>query len=211
MKLLPLLFLAPAILTAQAAPKRRLEMADLYRMKEVGGPLVSPDGQWVAYTMSTADSVKDKRNSDVHMVSWDGTRTVQLTSSPDGESNPKWSPDNRYLGFLSSRGDSDKGAQLWLLERVGGEAIKVTDIKSGIDDYEWAPDGKRLAFVVQDPDPDTTKSTDKRAPKPIEINRWDFKRDYVGYVGPRRNHLYLFDLSTRKIEQLTRGDFDDSK
>ncbi len=180
MRLVSLVVFVPAIVMAQAPATRRLVQGDLYRIKEVGAPVVSPDGQWVAYTVSTADSAKDKRNADVYMVSWDGARTVQLTSSPDGESSPKWSPDNRYLSFLSSRGDSDKGAQLWLLDRLGGEAVKVTDQKSGIDDYEWSPDGKRLVFVIQDPDPDTAKSAEKKVPKPIEIDRWDFKRDYVG-------------------------------
>ena len=209
MKLLPLVLLVPAIVTAQTPAKRRLVQGDLYRIKDVGSPVLSPDGQWVAYTVTTADSAKDKRNTDLYMVSWDGTRTVQLTSSPDVESSPKWSPDNRYLSFLSGRGDNEKGAQLWLLDRLGGEAIKVSDVRSGINDYDWSPDGKRLAFVIQDPDPDTTKSAEKKTPKPIEIDRWDFKRDYIGYVGPRRNHVYLFDLATRKTEQLTRGDFDD--
>jgi len=211
MRFVTLLLLVPAVMAAQTPAKRRLVQGDVYRLKEVGDPVLSPDGQWVAYTVTTSDSVKDRRNADLYMVSWDGTRTVQLTSSPDGETSPQWSPDNRYLGFLSARGDNDKGAQLWLLDRLGGEAVKVTDVRSGIGDYAWSPDGKRLVFVIQDPDPDTTKSTDKKTPKPIEIDRWDFKRDYVGYVGPRRDHLFLFDLATRKAEQLTRGDFDDAE
>lgn len=205
-----LLLGVPALVAAQAPAKRRIVAGDVYRIKDVGAPLISPDGQWVVYPVTTPDSAKDKRNTDLYMVSWDGTRTVRLTSSPDGESSPRWSPDNRWLSFLSARGDSDKGAQLWLLDRLGGEAEKLTDIKSGIDDYAWAPDGKRLVFVIQDPDPDSAKSGEKKTPKALEIDRWDFKRDYVGYLNRRRDHLYLFDLATRKIEQLTRGDFDDA-
>ena len=90
MKLLPLVLLVPAIVTAQTPAKLRLVQGDLYRIKDVGSPVLSPDGQWVAYTVSTADSAKDKRNSDVYMVSWDGTRTVQLTSSP-GVQTSSWS------------------------------------------------------------------------------------------------------------------------
>ena len=205
-----LLVLFPAALLGQTPARRHLVPGDIYRMKDVGSPAISPDGQWVAYTVATLDSAKDKRNVDVYMVSWDGARTVRLTSSPDAESSPKWSPDNRYLAFLSGRGDEEKGAQLWLLDRQGGEAQKVTDIKAGVGDYEWAADSKRLVLVVTDPDPDTTAGADKKTPKPIEIDRWDFKRDYEGYLNRRREHLYLFDLGARKAEQLTSGDWDDA-
>lgn len=211
--LLPILVIASATLPAQAqAPGRRsMVPGDFYRLRDVGSPVVSPDGQWVAYTVTSADSTKDRRNTDIWMVSWDGQRRVQLTSSPDGESSPKWSPDNRYLSFLSSRGDEEKGAQLWLMDRAGGEGQKVTDLKQGIEDYEWAPDGTRLVLVIKDPDPDTAaaKPGEKKTPRPIVIDRWDFKRDYQGYLTRRRNHLYLFDLATRKVEQLTTGDMDD--
>ena len=208
MKRIALLLLVPTLVAAQAPAKRRIVPGDLYRIKDVGSPVLSPDGQWVAYTLGTADSVKDKRAGDLFRVSWDGARTIQLTSTAEDESSPRWSPDNRYLSFLSSRGEDEKGAQLWLLDRQGGEAQRVTEFKNGISDYAWAPDGKRLVFVMLDPDPDTVKA-EKRAPKPIEIDRWDFKRDYVGYLTRRRTHLYLFDLATRKLEQITNGDYDD--
>jgi dipeptidyl aminopeptidase/acylaminoacyl peptidase len=206
-----LLLAALPSLAAAQTPTRRVVPGDFYRLQDVGAPVVSPDGGWIAYPVTTPDSARDKRNADLYMVSWDGSRTVQLTNSPDGESQPAWSPDGRYLSFLSSRGDDEKGAQLWLLDRLGGEARKVTDIKQGIDDYQWAPDGKRLVFVVQDPNPDTSDAKgSKRAPKPIVIDRWDFKRDYQGYLTRRRNHLYLFDLEARTLAQLTSGDSDDA-
>ncbi|MBX3145314.1 MAG: S9 family peptidase [Gemmatimonadales bacterium] len=212
-----LLLLAPSLVLAQAPTQagqssgpRRLVPTDIYRIKDVGAPKLSPDGQWVAYTLSTPDSVKDRANTDIHMVSWDGSRRVQLTSSPDGESSPEWSPDNRYLSFLSSRGAENRGAQLWLMDRLGGEGVKVTDIRGGIESYVWAPDGGRLVFVIKDPDPDSTKADEQKPPKAIEIDRWDFKRDYIGYLDRRRTHLYLFDLATRRLTQLTSGDYDDA-
>ncbi len=204
-----LLGLIPTMVLAQAPAKRRLVPGDIYRLKDVGSPVLSPDGQWVAYQVTTTDSVKDKRNTDLYMVSWDGTKTVRLTSSPDGESNPKWSPDNRYLAFVSGRGEDSKGAQLWLLDRLGGEAQQLTEIKGGISDYQWSPDGKRFALAITDADPDTATGKEKKTPKPVEIDRWDFKRDYAGYLNRRRDHLYLFEIATRKLAQITRGDFDD--
>src|SRR3954470_2401950 len=107
--------------SAGAQAKRLLAVDDLASVREVQDPERSPDGEWVAYVVSANDFVKDKRDSDVWMVKWDGSRRVRLTSSPDSESNPRWSPDGRYLAFTASRGDeSDKkdGAQVWLLDRA---------------------------------------------------------------------------------------------
>src|SRR4029079_8087318 len=100
----------------------------------------------------TSDAHTDELNTDVWMVKWDGSEQLQLTSSPDGESTPRWSPDNKYLAFLSSRQGS-KGGQVWLLNRVGGEAVKLTDVKGGVSDFAWSPDSRRLALVVSEPDP----------------------------------------------------------
>ncbi len=187
--------------------KRALRVGDMYRLKTVSDPQISPDGKWVAYVVSATDSAKDKSDSDIWMTSWDGTQTIQVTSSPDGESSPKWSPDGRYLSFLSSR-QGGKGSQLWLLDRTGGEARRVSELKTGIRDYEWSPDGKRLALAMSDVPPDVD-STNKR-PKPIVLDRYHFKSDAGGYLDSTNTHLYLFDLATRKAAALTPGLYDES-
>jgi dipeptidyl aminopeptidase/acylaminoacyl peptidase len=192
------------------AQKRPLALEDTYNLKEVRDPQRSPDGKWVAYVVSRAIKDTDKNDTDIWMASWDGTQEIQLTSSPDGESRPRWSPDNKYLAFVSSR-QGAKNGQLWLLNRAGGEAIKVSDVKGGIGDYEWAPDGKRLVFVVNDPDPrdpkedDKTEGEKKKTPPPIVIDRYQFKQDIEGYLRNGRSHLYVFDLATRKAEAITSG------
>src|SRR5512136_754954 len=94
--------------SAQQPAKRPVKIDDFARLRYVGDPQLSPDGKWVAYTVSSVDLEKDKRDTDVWMVSWDGGDEVRLTSSPDGESRPRWSPDNRFLGFMASRGDEDQ-------------------------------------------------------------------------------------------------------
>src|SRR4029078_8523533 len=121
---------------------------DMYRVKNVNDPQLSPDGKWVAYTVTTTDSAKDRSDTDVWMTSWDGTQTIQVTSSPDGESNPLCSPHGRYVSFISSR-QAGKCGQLWLLDRRGGEAKRFTEPKTGIRDYEWSPDRKRVALAVR--------------------------------------------------------------
>src|SRR6476469_3237823 len=154
-----LLMALPASAFAQ---KRPLAPDDVYNVKDVRDPQRSPDGKWVAYVVSRAIKDGDKNDTDVWMASWDGTQEIQVTSSADGESQPRWSPDNKYLSFVSSR-QGAKDGQLWLLNRAGGEAVKVSDVKGGIDEYAWAPDGKRLVFVVSEPDPRDPKDDDKDA------------------------------------------------
>ncbi|MBP1768423.1 MAG: peptidase, partial [Candidatus Aminicenantes bacterium] len=150
------------------------------------------------------------------LVGWDGGEEIRLTSSPEGESRPRWSPDNRYLAFLASRGDEDqkkKGSQVWLLDRRGGEALRLTDIKGGISDFTWSPDGKRLVLVVNDPNPDDEpeqKEGWKRKTKPpILIDRYHFKADREGYLGGLREHLWVFELETRKGEAITSGPYNE--
>ena len=197
--------LAPAIVTPlQAQAKRPLRSSDLYLLKDVRDPQLSPDGNWVAYTVTTVDSAKDKSDNDVWMTSWDGATTIRVTSSPESESSPRWSPDGRYLAFLSGRQEG-KGAQIWLLDRRGGEAQRVTQVKGGVSGFAWSPDSKRLALVVdEETDSIARKDTaEHKTPKPIVIDRYNFKRDVAGYLGSKRSHLSLFDVATRKVETLT--------
>jgi dipeptidyl aminopeptidase/acylaminoacyl peptidase len=205
--------LAPSSATSQAKGKRPLRANDIYRLRDVRDPHRSPDGKWVVYTVSAADSTRDKNDSDVWMSSWDGTQHLRLTSTNEGESSGQFSPDNRYVSFVSSRQGLDDG-QIWLLDRMGGEAQKLTDFKGGVDSYEWSPDGKRIAVVVED-DPDTASASSdtgkKKTPKPIVIDRYAFKRDIVGYLGGKRERIYLFDVATKKSELLSSGPaFDES-
>ena len=195
-----------------AQEKRPIKVDDIYNIREVRDPQRSPDGKWVAYTVTTALKETDKNNTDVWMVSWDGTQQIQVTSTPEGEASPRWSPDNKYLSFISSR-QGAKGGQLWLLNRAGGEAVKITDIKGGVSDHAWSPDSKRLVLVVQDPDPANKdadeKPDEKKTPKPIVIDRYHFKADGDGFLRGERSHLYLFDLDAKKAEILTPGKFEE--
>ena len=195
-----------------AQEKRPIKVDDIYNIRDVRDPQRSPDGKWVAYTVTTALKETDKNNTDVWMVSWDGTQQIQVTSTPEGEASPRWSPDNKYLSFISSR-QGAKGGQLWLLNRAGGEAVKITDIKGGVSDHAWSPDSKRLVLVVQDPDPANKdadeKPDEKKTPKPIVIDRYHFKADGDGFLRGERSHLYLFDLDAKKAEILTPGKFEE--
>jgi dipeptidyl aminopeptidase/acylaminoacyl peptidase len=215
-----ILLIASPLAAAPPAPiPHTFSLDDLARAKRVSDPEISPEGGWVAYTVRSVDMKEDKGDTDVWMTSWDGKDSVRLTTSKNSENTPRWSPDGRYLAFLSSRDDENETAQVWLLPRGGGEAEKVTEFKGGVEDLDWSPDGQRLVLVVSDPDPDAAdkdkdKGKDKESGKkktkpPIVIDRFQFKTDESGYLGKERSHLALFDLATRKSETLTTGEADE--
>jgi dipeptidyl aminopeptidase/acylaminoacyl peptidase len=211
-----LLLLIPALASAQAA-KRAITLDDLAKFKTVSDPQRSPDGRWVAYVVGSTDVEKDKRDSDLWMVSWDGTQTVRLTSGPDSESSPRWSPDGRYLAFLASRGTEDekkKGSQIWLLDRLGGEAQKLTEIDGGVGDYSWSPDSKKFVFTRDDKDPadepEKMEGWKRKTAPPIVIDRYHFKQDREGYLKRFYSHVHVFDIASKKAEQITTGEFNDA-
>src|ERR1044071_334910 len=119
---------------AGAAERRTLPADDINALRELGDPQVSPDGDWVAYTVRTADVVKDKRISHLWMSSWDGTRQLQLTQSDHSEHTPRWSPDGKYISFITARGGDEEPEQVWLLDRTGGEASPLTGFNGDVVD-----------------------------------------------------------------------------
>ena len=199
-----------------AQTKRAINPSDYLRYADVSDPQVSRDGKWCSYTVSTVDTSKDETNSDVWMVSWDGKDNVQLTNSAEDESTARFSPDNKYISFLSSRyaddDDDDKddaATQLWLMNRLGGEAKKITDVKNNIEDYVWSPDGKKILLVMDDIDYSDTSSTGNRLP--YVITRYHFKQDIEGYLDNRKTHLYLLDVATHDIDTLTSGNYNEEQ
>jgi dipeptidyl aminopeptidase/acylaminoacyl peptidase len=138
------------------------------------------------------------------MMSWDGAESVQLTNSPDGESSPRWSPDGKFISFIAARNGGS--SQIYLLNRLGGEAIKLTDVKGDLGEYSWSPDGKKILLSIKDYEDTAGKKTSK----PYVIDRYKFKQDVSGYqYDKRKTHLYLFDVSTKKTDTLTKGNYNE--
>ena len=187
--------------------KRPIAPNDVYRLTTVADPKISPDGNWVAYVLTNVDSAKNKRNDDVLMTSWDGQQSIQLTNSPDGESQPRWSPDGKYLSFVSSRQGSTN-SQIWLMDRRGGEGKQLTNLKGDLREYAWSPDGKRLVLAIKTPE--NTDTSKNKMPKPYVMDKYHFKQDVEGYLQSLPTHLYLFDVNTKKLDTLTQGEFNET-
>jgi len=209
-----LALLARPLAQAEAKGLRALTVDDLAQLQEVSDPQLSPDGKWVAYTVTNADLAADQQVDQVWMVDWEGTNPLQLTRGPDSANHPRWSPDGKLLAFLSSRGGAAGDTQVWILDRRGGEARQLTHVRGEISDYAWSPDSKRLALVAKladEPRAEAGKSEPER-PKPIVIDRYQFKDDEQGYLsGPARARIHLFEIDSGALHALTNeARFDES-
>jgi len=93
-------------LLADDSERRLFQPEDIHRIKDVGDIAISPDGEWVAYGVGSTNVDKDETSSDLFMVNWDGSTRIQLTHTEDSsEGSPRFSPDGKYLAFITSRSD----------------------------------------------------------------------------------------------------------
>jgi dipeptidyl aminopeptidase/acylaminoacyl peptidase len=227
LSLVAALMVLPLAASAHEAPtaQRAITIDDLFQIREVQDPQFSPDAQFIAYVVKTSNLKDDKDEERIWMVSASGGDPIPMTAEGVSSSHPRWSPDGKYLAFLSARNEGK--TQLWLLNRLGGEAQRLTDTAQDVDSFLWSPDARRLVLVLRDASPeeleaakDKDKSKDKeesskekkpKTPRPWVIDRLQFKEDEVGYLDRRRTHLYVLDLATKGLTQVTSGDYDDSQ
>jgi dipeptidyl aminopeptidase/acylaminoacyl peptidase len=207
---------------ARSGRGRNLTVDDYFRIKDVEDAQISPDGKWVAYVVTTHDVKEDKDKKRIWMNSTSGGDAIALTNEDANSTHPRWSPDGKYLGFSSERGNEKK--QVWLLPRGGGEAEQLTNTVQDVNAFEWSPAGERVVLVLQDASPEDLEAAKKKEEgkadeeqkektrtRPWVIDRLHFKEDEIGYLDRRRTHLYVFNLTDGKVKQITFGDYDDSE
>jgi len=153
-----LIIFALPLRAQESVPKspRPITIDDFFQIRDVSQPELSPDGQWVAYSVRTRMLKEDKNEQRVWMVSTHGGEAIPMSAEGVSSSHPRWSPDGKYLAVLSARAGAKN--QVWLLDRRGGEAQRLTEVAQGVNDFEWSPDSTRLILVLQDPKPEEVEA-----------------------------------------------------
>src|SRR5262249_26672949 len=188
------LFLStPAVGTRLSAAASGPTIDDLISLKRVGAPTISPDGHWVAFTVSETNWDADRYDTQVYLANVDTGAIRQITHAARSSNSPAWSPDGRLLAFASDRTEH---RQIYLIDPTGGEAEPLTTGDDSPGAFRWSPDGKTLAYTLTDPAPDTLKTREKQYGQFEVIDEQD-----------RMSHLYVLDIATHKTRQLTKGQF----
>lgn len=192
--------LAIAVPAASQESRRAITIDDYFALNSVSESQISPDGQWIAYTVTTKDLKKDESETRIWMVPAAGGEAIPMTAKGYSAGSPRFSPDGKYLSFMAKRSesgedktDSEDRPQVWALNRLGGEAQQLTSVKQGVSGYEWSPDGGRLVLTIRDPKPYelTEDPKDDKKPRPYVVDRLQFKRPWPSSpTAPRARHRH---------------------
>jgi Tol biopolymer transport system component len=188
MKILNIIVIIFFLSLAPALGEKTPEFKDILELKTPGNPLISPNGEYILYSISQPDWDKNKYVSQIHMAVVKTGETKQMTFAKTSSSSYAWSPDSRYFTFKSDRGDK---TQLYMMSVSGGEGKQISDFKEGFSAYRWSPDGKHIAY--------TAKDEKSKRDKAIEKKYGGFK---IIDKEAKPAHLLLLTVETRKTEKI---------
>lgn len=191
--LLPLL--ATSLLAQAPAKARPYTVQDQVTLRRILAFKVSPDGSRVVYQLRSTDLEANKGLIDLWLINSDGSNARQLTTAPEPDTDPVWSPDGKAVFFLSPRGGS---SQVWRLSLEGGEPTQVTKSPIDVDAFTLSRDGAQLAFAAEtfvdcDTLDCTKKRLDERAKSKASGRVYDqlFVRHWDTWKDGRRAHLFV--------------------
>ena len=213
MRSLAIALLASALCAnaASAVERRTLTADDINALHELDDPQVSPDGEWVAYSVRTADLEGRQAHSDIWMTSWDGQESVRLTTSKSG-AHAALEPGRQVPRVSLGRDDDNEPSQVWLLPRAGGEAEKLTGQgrRRGLRLVPGRQAARRSSSRTRIRDEPTTRSRRRTRRRSRSSSTATSSSSTRPATSARcRQHLYIFDIATRKAEVLTPGRFDE--
>lgn len=201
-----ILLLAPVPLGAQ---QRAITAEDFIGLPVVSDPQLSPDGRWVAYTVTTA-SLKDNRGTTrIWVADMRSGASRPLTAGPHSDYSPRWSPDGTSLAFLSTRHENP---QIYVLAMgsAGGEAHRVSDIADGVGEFQWKPNGRGFLAVVDVKWPPEQEIDRRNGAYPTDARLWTtlLYRHWNEWRAGRRQHVFDVDLASGRATDLTPVDHD---
>ncbi len=195
-----------------AAGGRPFTFDDLMAIRRLSDPQISPDGRWVAFTVTTVDKAKNTRNTDVWLLPTTGGEPRPLTTHPAADVRPRWSPDGTRLAFVSTRAGTP---QIWTITVAGGEPEQLTRFPTGASGVLWSPDGQHVAFTAEVyPDcPDeacTRQREEERARHPVKARIYTrlLYRHWDTWKDGKRRHLFVIPVVGGTARDLTPGDHD---
>lgn len=195
--------------------KRPAAAEDLLRLRFAADPQISPDGRWIAYSLTYIEPESRAYKTELWLTGTDGGRNYRIAREA---AKPAWSPDGKRLAFVSERSGTK---QVWVMEDGLGEAEQLTTQRYGASEPSWSPDGSKILFlspVGREDNPDILrremtkeekeKENRERQDRPYAAERLRYKMDDAGLLPPRSAQLWIIDVSTKEITQITGGEGD---
>ena len=199
------------VLAAPAAAQQKLTPADIFQLEYAADPQISPDGQWIVYVRQWQDQMTDRRYSNLWLVKADGSDHRPLTTGKFSESQPRWSPDGKRIGYLSTK---DGAPQIYVRWMDGGLTQAVTNSMSPPSTPTWSPDGNSIAFLSLVRQPPLVVGQALVPPPgatwaapPKYTDKLVFRFDGVGEVPTGFVHVFVVPAEGGTARQVTSGDF----